>query len=278
MENCLRNLGFFKTSVSVGNEIDARGSVQYLTSCYSCKLLVFATVGLFVDQNSLKGSIPVEITDASLLEFLAFDGNDIEGSIPSEIGLLDLKEFTAAANRLTGSIPTEIVECSNLDFVLLDDNLLTGTIPARMGTLTRLAYLHLSVNDELQGVIPPTIGLLSNLVSFESSQTQLTGTIPIDLMSLTTLSKFTSELYSYVSSIQIDRFKPHSLLPAFYGCFYTASLSLGFNNFESAPLGSKVSQLRNLGKQFPNVCGHSPSYILTLVRRISVIARDKLDF
>jgi hypothetical protein len=64
----------------------------------------------------------------------------------------------------------------------------------------------------------------------------------------------------------------------FYGCFYTASLSLGFNNFESAPLGSKVSQLRNLGKQFPNVCGHSPSYILTLVRRISVIARDKLDF
>ena len=68
----------------------------------------------------------------------------------------------------------------------LHDNQLTGLIPSSLGSLTNLEYLRLSRN-QLTGSIPPSLGSLTNLEYLWLSRNQLTGSIPPSLGSLTNL-------------------------------------------------------------------------------------------
>ena len=61
---------------------------------------------------------------------LYLDGNSITGSIPPEIGnLTNLITLGLDDNQLTGSIPPEIGNLTNLNYLRLNDNQLSGIIP-----------------------------------------------------------------------------------------------------------------------------------------------------
>jgi hypothetical protein len=71
--------------------------------------------------------------------------------------------------------------------LLLDNNALMGDIPDELYLLTSLSRLQVSNNTGLTGKISFAVGRMSNLTSFDASDTSLSGSIPESLFSLTKL-------------------------------------------------------------------------------------------
>ncbi|MFC1543114.1 leucine-rich repeat domain-containing protein [Candidatus Neomarinimicrobiota bacterium] len=69
----------------------------------------------------------------------------------------------------------------------LYDNGLTGVLPVSLGNLTNLTGLSLG-NDALTGTIPSTIGNLNNLTDLSLAVTQLEGSVPTEISNLTSLN------------------------------------------------------------------------------------------
>jgi hypothetical protein len=166
------------------------------------------------DQNYFVGTLPVEITALSDLEFLGFEKNGLTGSIPVEIGrLTKLLSLDLSGNALTGSLPaelasaTEMFECylggnnlngtlpteysqlQSLEALSLEENLFHGSIPTEYGNLTSMKRLWLEHNM-LVGPIPSQLGRLSEIEEIYLFKNDLTGTFPVefeDLLRLTTI-------------------------------------------------------------------------------------------
>lgn len=88
--------------------------------------------------------------------------------------------------------------------LLLSNNNLNGTIPPEMGLMTSLITLHLDGN-QLIGSIPPEIGNMFNLESLQLNNNQLSGSIPpefANLFELSTLRLYNNQLIGcYESSV-----------------------------------------------------------------------------
>ncbi|KAF5933565.1 hypothetical protein HYC85_029736 [Camellia sinensis] len=61
------------------------------------------------------------------------------------------------------------------------------SIPDKIGILSKLMYLDLSYNYYLQGLLPLTLGNLTQLLHLNMSNTDITGTIPSSIGQLTNL-------------------------------------------------------------------------------------------
>merc|ERR1712127_666350 len=84
---------------------------------------------LWINQNSLSGSIPAEIGGTNLT-MISLYSNFMEGQIPSDIGLLKhLVRLDISRNDFGGEIPTEIGGLSSLEEVYFQKNEFTGSIP-----------------------------------------------------------------------------------------------------------------------------------------------------
>jgi Leucine-rich repeat (LRR) protein len=98
-------------------------------------------MGLDLENNLLRSTIPTEFGQMHLLVDLILSGNMLSGRLPSEIG------------RLTG-----------LNYLWVHDNLLTGSLPFE---LTRLAgnmtELNLEHNVHLSGIIPEDLCFIETL-------------------------------------------------------------------------------------------------------------------
>jgi Leucine-rich repeat (LRR) protein len=106
------------------------------------------TAALSMSGNSLRGTIPNEITSLTLLNLLNLYENNLTGTIPSNIGSLTaLTSFSFSGNSLTGTIPIEITNLILLDSLYLQVNNLRGTIPTDMDSLTKLTWLSLYDNS-----------------------------------------------------------------------------------------------------------------------------------
>ncbi|XP_028126770.1 probable leucine-rich repeat receptor-like protein kinase At1g35710 [Camellia sinensis] len=75
----------------------------------------------------------------------------------------------------------------NLQFLDLSFCDLTGSIPEEIGTLSKLTYLDLSSNKNLEGLLPLTLGNLTQLVQLRIYYTNITGPIPSSIGQLTNL-------------------------------------------------------------------------------------------
>ncbi|URD72761.1 LRR receptor-like serine threonine-protein kinase [Musa troglodytarum] len=150
---------------------------------------------LDLSETGITGEIPSSIGNLTNLEYLDLSWNHLTGDVPGSLGHLDgeipssignltnLRYLGLSWNNLSGQIPTTIIlshnnmggeltslldglsTCSqgaSLLFLLLDGNNLSGIIPSSMGQLSQLQELDLSSNS-LEGNI--TEAHFSNLTS-----------------------------------------------------------------------------------------------------------------
>ena len=142
---------------------------------------------LYLDNNQLTGEIPAELSSLSNLVLMSLSKNQLNGEIPWQLGYLTkLESLSLYENQLTGEIPSELSWLSNLRSLLLWTNQLTGEIPRELGDLTKLEWLAL-YNNRLSGEIPSELSSLSNLHTLFLSINQLSGEIPQELGALTKL-------------------------------------------------------------------------------------------
>ena len=71
-------------------------------------------------------------------------------------------------------------------------NNLTGVIPSSLGNLTNLTYFCLG-SDNISCFIPPEIGKMKSLIHLGLSYNHLNGVIPLSLSNLTNLTHLSLE-------------------------------------------------------------------------------------
>ncbi|RWR78771.1 LRR.XII-like protein [Cinnamomum micranthum f. kanehirae] len=181
--------------------------------------LAFPNLELFyVSTNRFTGSIPISLSNASLLEELGFTYNDFTGGVPMDLGDLqflsyfsignnrmgtgkaeelkfvdsltncsNLNEFTIHVNRFAGPFPNSIANLSTqLNVLGLGENRLYGSIPEGIVNLVKLSKLYMP-NDLLTGEIPVAFGKLRNLQLLELSGNKFSGKIPLSIGNMTEL-------------------------------------------------------------------------------------------
>ncbi|KAL5998375.1 hypothetical protein ACLOJK_009315 [Asimina triloba] len=120
-----------------------------------------AVFSLWLDDNYLKGPIPVELGHLKELTSIRLAGNSLSDNLPSAIAALpNLKELTLANNHLTGSLPLEriLMKIPNL------------SLHGNYGLCSLSGMLDLPVCDSVSS--PPTMISLQAGVYFKSMETQ----------------------------------------------------------------------------------------------------------
>merc|ERR1712224_160137 len=74
----------------------------------------------------------------------------------------------------------------NLKELFLNNNNITGIIPSEISLLSNLTYLYLN-NNNITGIIPSEISLLSNLKELWLNNNNITGIIPSEISLLSNL-------------------------------------------------------------------------------------------
>ncbi|CAH9060564.1 unnamed protein product [Cuscuta epithymum] len=129
---------------------------------------------LDLSNNSINGSIPLTLFNASELESLDFSNNRISGELPEAIGRLkSLRSLNLSGNALGGAIPVNLTSLYNLTAVYLKDNYFSGPLP---GGLYSVEELDLSSNL-INGSLPPNFGG-TTLRYLNASFNRLSGRIP----------------------------------------------------------------------------------------------------
>jgi Leucine-rich repeat (LRR) protein len=119
---------------------------------------------LWLDQNSLQGTVPAELYMLTSLKTLSLGSNRLVGSISSHIGQLSLLEgWSSNAQESTGTVPTEVGLLTNLKAFILLRNDFQGPLPTEIWQLTNLETISWGANRNLTGTIPSEIGALSRL-------------------------------------------------------------------------------------------------------------------
>ena len=128
------------------------------------------------------------------------------------------------------------VECrdGHITHISLLYNELNGTLPPELGILSRLHVLSLWSN-KLHGQIPAELGDLSNLVSLALPKNQLTGPVPKELANLDGLQSLS------LANNQLSGLIP----PALSNMESLEMLDLSYNQF-SGPIPAELGNLTNL--------------------------------
>ncbi|XP_014492982.2 LRR receptor-like serine/threonine-protein kinase GSO1 isoform X1 [Vigna radiata var. radiata] len=129
---------------------------------------------LYLDDNSLYGSIPNSFLNSSL-QLLNLSYNNLVGKLPSVIGNFSyLAMLSLSNNHLQGSIPTRLVELEHLSYLDISNNNLTGYVPSFVNA--SLEYIHLS-NNRLSGLPSRMFNERSSLIILDLSYNEVVGSI-----------------------------------------------------------------------------------------------------
>jgi Leucine-rich repeat (LRR) protein len=159
---------------------------------------------LNLKNNSLYGTIPLEIGLLTSLNVLYLDKNNLTDLIPSSIeNLRNLSFLNIAENNLSGSVPREIGQLESLVFLGLSFNNLSGSLPPEMNNLTHLMTLHLSLNN-FTGHLPRDLCLGGLLVNFTVVRNHFSGPIPKSLRNCTSLFRVRLEGNQLTGNISED--------------------------------------------------------------------------
>ncbi|CAB9516348.1 LRR receptor-like serine threonine-protein kinase [Seminavis robusta] len=133
-------------------------------------------------QNDLTGTLPSEIGLLTHLHYIFLSHTGIAGTLPSEIGLAtQLHEIFASYSNMEGTIPEEVYAgLTELIALALNGCNFSGTISSSLGLFTDLVWLHVA-NNNFHGTIPNEIGALTELRQLVVNGNQLTGTVPVSV-------------------------------------------------------------------------------------------------
>ena len=142
-------------------------------------------IRLNLQRNNLHGEIPPEIKLVKHLRVLDLSFNDsVTGTIPLELAEMEyLRGILLHHNSLTGTIPSVLANLTGMVNFDLHHNQLTGPMPEWLGDLPELTHIGLWGND-LTGSVPASLGDLSRMVRLEIQETDLSGRLPRSLMNL----------------------------------------------------------------------------------------------
>ncbi|GLJ15119.1 hypothetical protein SUGI_0247210 [Cryptomeria japonica] len=143
---------------------------------------------LYLQGNSLEGSIPIDFGQLKHLGLLDMSNNMLSGEIPGSLGdCKNLELFDLSHNKLKGKIPREVASLSNLHFYLnFSWNLLEGPLPAEISKLVLVLAIDISSNH-LSGPIPAAIASCSALESLNLSRNTMEGPLPLSMGKLQNL-------------------------------------------------------------------------------------------
>ena len=126
-------------------------------------------------QNNLSGPIPKELATLPLrtIDFLA---NKLTGTLPVELTAVStLNYLNLGYNRLTGTVPASLGDLQQITYLMMDWNDITGTIPPELGKLGQLSgWLSLEGNH-LSGTVPPTLANRTQATWIYLNNNDLTG-------------------------------------------------------------------------------------------------------
>ena len=88
-------------------------------------------------RANVKGTIPPQIGNLTMLEELTLEGNDLlSGQIPPELGkLTELRTLNLSNNNLSGPIPPELGNLTMLRTLHLSNNALSGCVPVELSDM-----------------------------------------------------------------------------------------------------------------------------------------------
>lgn len=220
---------------------------------------------LYLQNNQLSGTIPMELFNLKKLYALEMFNNNLTDKLPAAIGRLnELHTLDLSNNQLTGDIPAEVGKLSNIREFWLYSNQFTGKIPAEFGELGNITHLDLCAN-QLTGSIPSTLGNLSNLVILRLNGNQLTGNIPAELGNLSNLNELDLCINKLEGEIP-ESFNNLKKLVVKYendgyydGIYYVFNINTWQNNL-SGKVPSIFSQSPGWKDEWWNIMGGNPKY------------------
>ena len=136
-----------------------------------------------LNENSLQGTLPKELSILTNLMELSVAGNLIHGSIPEEYSSLVLLDtLDVSFNFMVGDPSTLIFKKLNdLVYLNLSFNFFAFEIP---DTFDKMPYLEhfFAESNKIYGSIPQSITQLKRLKKLNLGDNELTGTIPSNLL------------------------------------------------------------------------------------------------
>ncbi|KAJ0563795.1 probable LRR receptor-like serine/threonine-protein kinase At3g47570 isoform X2 [Helianthus annuus] len=265
---------------------------------------------IYCESCNLYGTIPNSLYNLSLLTNISLGDNQLSGSLPQDMCsmLPNLVLLQLWGNNLTGPLPPSISNCSRLRHLDVTDNKLSGKLTIDFAKLrdisvislgdnifgtkedvelrfidslkncTRLKRLSL-YNCKFQGVLPTSIGNLSNQLNYLSlEENQLHGNIPKSVGNLVGLemlslkgNRFTGKIPSTIGNLQklkvvhlSENQLSGSIPHAIGNLSMLISLNLGFNILEGY-IPSSLGSFHHLLELYLNdnkLSGNIPTQLL----------------
>lgn len=211
--------------------------------------------GLFLEDNSFKGTFPESIGKLTDLLDLRLGKNHFTGSLNILSSLLNLETLHANNNALTGTLPDMFDQLFRLHEIMIQENQLEGPVPITLTHLQSLRTLNLAHN-KFDGTVPPGLGLLTDVVTIALNHNEFRGKIPSLLGKLNDATTLT------LSSNNLSGNIPSEL----GGCFRLKKLFLDSNVLEGnipAELG-ELTALKSLKLESNGLDGQVPSTVCAL--------------
>jgi len=177
---------------------------------------------LTIIDNSIEGTIPLQLFNATKIQRLVLRKIKLTGGIPASIGrlgLLSLLELSWGGS-LTYTLPEEIYLLHNLHHINFFRNQLSGTISPSFSNLKKLELLALDENN-FSGKLPSTLRDMSRLKYAYFEENSLTGYVP-DFPMLRNLENIWlhgNNLQGAISAAQCDSIFEEGTYNEVYGGF-----------------------------------------------------------
>ncbi|GKV02159.1 hypothetical protein SLEP1_g14626 [Rubroshorea leprosula] len=182
---------------------------------------------LFLAQNNFQGTIPVSITNSSIIEFLDLSRNKFHGPIPLFGNMKNLIRLDVGQNNLVSStarnlqLIDSLANCTQLEYLMIYTNQLSGEFPSSVANLSANLQHFCFSDNLLTGSFPQGVENFQNLISVSIEKNSFTGEIPRTLAKLRNLQSFVAYQNMFSGNI-----------PDFFGNFSRLSdLQLGINQF-----------------------------------------------
>ncbi|KAF2323190.1 hypothetical protein GH714_034000 [Hevea brasiliensis] len=221
-----------------------------MPSCFNASSLRF----LFLQKNSLNGSIPHVLLRSPNLLALDLTDNSFSGNIPSWISQLSqLRVLLLGGNELHGSIPNQLCESRNVSIMDLSSNLLSGSIPSCFNNISfgnnisfrmmGVNYFY-SMNEPFEILCAPRVGTIYQYlpcVSWDSSEY-----VEVEFAMKYRYNSYRGDIINLMAGIDLSCNELSGRIPQEIGDLHgIRSLNLS-NNHLTGSIPVSFSNLRNL--------------------------------